>query len=742
MERGKEEKSLIGPDLHGIRGVGRGRLKIYLGWAPGVGKTRRALLDLRALSGQGVDVVLGWLEEKSRPDLVEIAEGLERIPPTVHLRSGTPIHELDLAAILNRRPATLFIDELAGNPGGKAEGQKLWQMVEDLLEEGISVITTLNGIQISALSGPASQILGHPVQETVPVEFVQRADELVLVDIPPAELLARIQAGGVFRKKAGERFLPGPFTEANLERLREMTLTFAAKVLDTRLTRQGGEKGIFERVTVLVSSHPESFRTLLAYGSTLARHLGGELFVLHLEKIPFWRRRSHASRTFLEDHRKAVSEAGGKLSVIHTRNIALTLWRFIERTRTTRIVLGHAGTLHPWRSSLVRSVLHHFPRIDVEVNLVPTIDFVMPDLEKPSQGPLEGMPAMDRERRGRFTLFLGAAAGIGKTYRMLQIARDRQEEGVRVVIGYLETHGRRETEAMARGLPILPRKRVPYRGLLLEELDVDAVLSVRPELVLIDELAHTNPSGFASDKRYKDVSRILATGIDVFSTLNVQHIESLNDLVELQTGIRVRETVPDGVVAMADDLVLVDLTPEELQKRLLEGKVYPAEKVEHSLENFFTVKNLTALREFAFTSVLRPGVGAGPYPVRGGILLIGVSSRPEDAALIRRGARLSERLGLRLVAFKIQQGERDEGGKPDGLEDLVGRLGGEFRVERSPSWEEHFIERCREIRPAMVLLGQSAWHPGTESTAEKIAKKLTSFPMLIVPLDIRAHRER
>ncbi|MDA8027406.1 MAG: histidine kinase [Nitrospiraceae bacterium] len=736
-----ESPSLAGEPLRGV-GVGRGRLKIYLGWAPGSGKTRRALLDIRAMAARGIDVAIGWLEDKGRPDLLDLARGLPVIAPRSGVWSGIPWADLDVGAILLRRPATLLVDELA-RTGPPPEAMPSWQTVERLLEEGISVVGTLNALHISELSGAASQILGYSVSEIVPVDFVRRADELVLVDLPPSELLQRIREGQVFgpEKEVSGR---SPFlSEVTLNRLRDMTLQFSAKVLDASLTRQGGEKGIYERVTVLVSEQPETFRILLDYGSALSRRLGGELLVLHLEPLPLWGRIFAPERALPDSFRTAVREAGGKLSVLRTRNMAFTLWRFIERTRTTRVVLGHAGTLHPWRKSLVRSVLRHFPRIDVEVTLVPTLNPVVPDPGRNRSGvrPLGPLPGLGEGHAGRFTLFLGAAAGIGKTYRMLQEAREKLGEGRRVMVGFLETHGRTETESMARGLPVIARKRVSYRGLLLEEMDLDAILSARPEIVLVDELAHTNPPGFPLRKRYQDVLRILSAGIDVFSTLNVQHIESLNDLVELQTGIRVRETVPDSVVAMADDLVLVDLTAEELQRRLLEGKVYPPEKIESSLENFFTTKNLTALREFALTSALRSESTAEGIVLRGGRVLAGVSARPEDLALVRRGARISERLNLDLVVLSVRTSQGEGTEETRRISELVQSFGGEFRTETGPSWEETFVMACQKMRPALVLLGQSAWRPGFESTAEKIARRLTSFPLLIIPLDIRDHRQ-
>jgi two-component system sensor histidine kinase KdpD len=202
-----------------------------------------------------------------------------------------------------------------------------------------------------------------------------------------------------------------------------------------------------------------------------------------------------------------------------------------------------------------------------------------------------------------YKIFLGMAAGVGKTYRMLAEAQARAEAGRDVVVGLLETHGRAETAALAEGLEVVPRRRVPYRGVSLEELDLPALLRRAPELCLVDELAHTNAPGLEHPKRYEDVADVVAGGIDVFSTMNVQHLESLNDQVAELTGVRVRETVPDDVLGRADEVVLVDLPPADLIARLRDGKVYPAARVPTALEGFFRIENLRALREVALRAL-------------------------------------------------------------------------------------------------------------------------------------------
>jgi two-component system sensor histidine kinase KdpD len=207
--------------------------------------------------------------------------------------------------------------------------------------------------------------------------------------------------------------------------------------------------------------------------------------------------------------------------------------------------------------------------------------------------------AATRAEQTRFRVFVGAAPGVGKTYAMLEAARERQREGVDVVVGVVETHGRAETQALLEGLEVVAKKRVDYRGQVLEEMDLDAILARRPAIVLVDELAHTNAPGSRHPKRYSDVEELLDAGIEVYSTVNIQHLESLNDVVARITGIRVRETIPDGILERADDIKLVDLPPEDLIKRLHEGKVYIPEQAQRAVENYFKPGNLTALRELA-----------------------------------------------------------------------------------------------------------------------------------------------
>jgi two-component system sensor histidine kinase KdpD len=277
-----------------------------------------------------------------------------------------------------------------------------------------------------------------------------------------------------------------------------------------------------------------------------------------------------------------------------------------------------------------------------------------PDDHRPSPEALLEAARREETRVGKLRIFVGAAPGVGKTYEMLQQARARKKDGYDVVIGVVETHGRKETEALLEGLEVVPRRRVQYKAQWLEEMDLDAVIARRPQIVLVDELAHTNAPGSRHPKRYLDVEELMSRGIDVYTTVNIQHIESLNDVVAQITHVRVRETVPDSVFDRAEAVELVDLTPDDLIQRLKEGKVYVPKQAERALTNFFSPANLTALRELALRRTaervdeqllaeMQARAIRGPWAA-GERILVCISEDPRAAGLVRYAKRLADRL--------------------------------------------------------------------------------------------------
>jgi two-component system sensor histidine kinase KdpD len=284
--------------------------------------------------------------------------------------------------------------------------------------------------------------------------------------------------------------------------------------------------------------------------------------------------------------------------------------------------------------------------------------------KRPSPEALLEVARQEEGRHGKLRVFVGAAPGVGKTYAMLETARARKRDGYDIVVGVVETHGRKETQALLGGLEVVPRQRVEYKGRWLEEMDLDAIIARHPQIVLVDELAHTNASGSRHPKRYLDVEELLQQGIDVYTTVNIQHFESLNDVIAQITRVRVRETVPDSVFDRADAVELVDITPDDLIQRLKEGKVYIPKQAERALEHFFSPANLTALRELALRRTaervdeqLRTQMQAraiqGPWAA-GERILICVSEDPRAAGLVRYAKRLADRLHAPWTALYVE----------------------------------------------------------------------------------------
>ena len=382
-----------------------------------------------------------------------------------------------------------------------------------------------------------------------------------------------------------------------------------------------------------------------------------------------------------------------------------------------------------------------------------------PDL--PAAGDRARAAAEFRPVRGRHKVFLGMAAGVGKTYRMLQEAQADAEGGRDVVIGYLEPHRRPATAAQAAGLEVVPRRRVVYRDMALEEMDLPAILARKPELCLIDELAHTNAPEVEHAKRYEDVRDVLDAGIDVSSTLNVQHLESLNDQITELTGTRVRETLPDGILGEADEVVLIDVTPEALIERLRAGKVYPGERIESALNNFFKLENLAALREVALRQVAedveakrlvfdnvparndddRMLESAAPQAV-GERLLALVKPTPKSQRVVRRAWRSAQRLQGELDILWVSTREPDEQEREqlEALRRLATVLGAHLLIERGDDVAETVCRVAAERGTTYVLMGT----PKPRNALRRLTQPALPFRLieLLPGVDLRIVADR
>ena len=360
-----------------------------------------------------------------------------------------------------------------------------------------------------------------------------------------------------------------------------------------------------------------------------------------------------------------------------------------------------------------------------------------------------------RSHRGRFKIYIGMIAGVGKTYRMLQDAREMLRQGTDVRIGYVETHGRPDTVKALKGLPVIPRKKVFYKGKEMEEMDLDAILRVHPEIVIVDELAHSNVEGCRNAKRWQDVMELLNAGIHVLSAVNIQHIESLNDEVRQMVGIQVKERIPDCVLQEADEVVNIDLTAEELVERLKAGKIYAKDKIQMALDHFFNTSNILQLRELALKEVaLRVGKKVAdevrPQERRvNGVarLVVCVSSNSETQQhIIRKAARVADMHNAEWIALYVQTSDEQTDRIPLDAQrhlmshlELVMQLGGQVQQVVSDNVAQVIADVCREQHATLLCMGQpSLAFPRLLMRAGRYQKLLAELKRMGVDLIIFA----
>lgn len=596
-----------------LRELGRRvRLVVYVASAPGAGKTRRLLDDGRRFQAAGKRVAIGWIETKRRPELELAAAGLPRIPPRHVIIGSAAFEEFDYEAALRQRPDVLLLDELAHDNLNGAVHAKRWQDALALREAGISVIGAFNIAHLETVAPTAEALLGYPVREIVPLSFLQSADDVIALDVSPRLLRSRVQAGKIVNEQDIDRALNGVFKEQTLYMLRELML----RTLDT-LTLPAIKAGLSSTAAAFVYPKIDA-APFLRRAAAVAHALDLALEVVPTEGV---------DAAPLEP---LVRELGGEIF----RETADPATAAQEALSPALVAIPHGK---------VAAKLANSPsRCDVFIVGAGQTYLV----ENPARSPYSST-AGDRLRMGygKLTVYLGAAAGSGKTYAMLDRAHQLQDEGIDVVGGFVETHGRKETAALLDGLTVLPPKTITANGKTYKEFDRDALIARHPQVALIDELAHTNAPGSVAPKRFYDVLAVLRAGIDVITTLNIQHLEGLGDTVRRLTGTIVRETLPDGILPLADDVILIDVTPDTLRQRLREGKIYPLERVDAALSNFFRAENLVALRELAIREALRARFRERiPSPFER--ILLTIASRTAEIPMISRAGRIAARLGI------------------------------------------------------------------------------------------------
>lgn len=694
--------------LLSISKLHRGSLKIYIGAVSGSGKTYHMLREGHNLKGQGIDVVICAVSTLQRPETVEQLGDLERVPSIHWMKNGVEQKDLNLEALLERNPEVVLVDGLAHQNREGAQFPTRLEDIKYLLSHDISVISTVNVYELEGTMEVAHKLTGIEVGHCVPSDTLELADEVRLIDATPETILTRLGEGHLKGNRDTALFKRG-----NLGVLRELALRLVAEdvndSLEAHREQMGfqGPSGATERILVTTQYHWNG-SIYVRRGQQIAKRLNGDLHVVTLRKQG--KSLTKEAAAFRRSIMKLVEKVGGKfeeLPLTYRRCIPRILVDYANANHVTRIVLGHSKQTK-WQTliqgSVINGVLKRTKNIDVFLvadrasqegeRILPAHIHTPKEPYKYRRLSKQEVEAkIEKIRRGRFKVYIGAAPGVGKTYTMLREGNDLLKKGIDVKIGLLETHGRKETTQQVGDLDIVPRALNQYQGVRLEEMDTEAIIRLRPEVVLVDELAHTNVPGSKNKKRYEDVLEILEAGISVISTVNVQHLESLNDAVEHITGIRVRETVPDSILRTADEVQLIDVAPEALQLRMRDGKIYAMVKVDQALNNFFKTGNLIALRELALREIAddvderlesmeRKNSLRGPWRRKEAIYVC-VTEISQADRLIRRGFRIAHRLKAAWHVSFIAARQSDEEWKTklEILEKLTSRLGGEFSYQ-------------------------------------------------------------
>jgi two-component system sensor histidine kinase KdpD len=592
------------------------RLTIYLASAPGAGKTYRLLTDAMFQRRMGRRVAIGWIETKERPGLDDLARDLPRIPMKTYTANGSTFSDFDVEAAIASEYETIVLDELAhSNPDGAVHAKR-WQDALALRAAGKSVLGAFNIQHLETVAPTAERIIGHPIREIVPLSLLKSADGVIALDVSSSVLESRLRSGRIVRSDDVDRAAQSVFRPANLQMLRELLL----HTVD-QLTVPVVSPAKTSTALALVSPDSPDVRPYLRRVAALAEGIDLALEVVMLDRTD--RDEVSAAARFYEGALIDTPErlVDGRLDEVKAAFVAVPNGEFA-------------------RKILVRA-------LDRDLYVVDPARPSAPGVVDAARHPY-GQTAGDRLRigYGKLTIYLGSVAGSGKTYAMLDRAHDLMAEGIDVVGALIETHGRVDTVAKMEGIEMLDR-------LPNGELDREAILARRPQVALIDELAHTNEPGSAFPKRFDDVIAVLRQGISVITTLNVQHLEGLGDAVERLTNTHVRETLPDSILELADDVIFIDVTPEVLRERLREGKIYPRERIEAALANFFRVENLAALRELTVRELMharRERRHAPPFAR----IVLGVRARERDVVLIERMARLAMRLSIELLVVHVQ----------------------------------------------------------------------------------------
>jgi two-component system sensor histidine kinase KdpD len=700
----------------------RGRLRVYLGAAPGSGKTFAMLREGRERLSAGEDVVVGFVETHGRPRTVEAVGRLEVVPRLRVPCRGTVLEEMDLEAVLRRHPRVALVDELAHTNAVGVRHPQRWKDVEALRDAGVDVITTLDVQHVESVKDLAEHITGIPVRETIPDRVLDGADEVHFIDIAPEALRKRMRHGNIYAADTVDVALRNFFRPGNLAALREIALRLVVR-------SSGDGRGEVSRppqdVLVAVSGTASS-EGLIRRGMRIARGSGGLCTAVMVV------RSAEAAQEAVERTRALTELLQCSLIVRESSDVNATVLELARELDSRHLVLGESLQRPPlWRrmrKSLLERILEELPGVDVHV------------IARVEGGRRDQPPAPRREEqrrtagdllreltpqgRGALRVYLGYARGCGTTTAMLEEGRRRRERGTDVVVAAVDTSGRPECEGALTGLELIGgRSEAADRG----RLEVVSVLRRNPAVVCIDDLAGAADDGLI---RAEAVTRILDAGITVLATLHVTDLRStaaaMGDLLGRRSDARL---VDDAVLDLADEVELVDVVPSVLDERLRRGDIVPPAEMATALQREFRPELLTSLRTIAFRIVaehtdrrlvayMHERSIERPWEARARIMAC-IPPRPHLENLIRRAARLAGSLDgeFRVVTVRTAERTDEEKAQLQSYRDLTAELGGEFVTLRDPDAARAIATYAREILATEILLSRGRerghWSRGT-----------------------------
>ncbi|MFD2114527.1 histidine kinase [Paenibacillus yanchengensis] len=725
--------------LQSLAKLRRGKLKIFIGAVSGTGKTYQLLQEAQELKQQNIDVVWAALGRSIEGVALPLQQ-LEQIAGKEWIDEVQgQQYDLDIAALLHRHPEVVLVDGLAHANQPNEKFAERWEDVLYLLEQGISVITTVNIYELDAVAELAVSWINIVPTAIVPTAILELADDIQLLDGSAETILLRWKENS---QQTSREWLE----HKKIEKLRELALRLVAEDVNDSLEKfrkqQGlsSVRGISEHILVAVQYYWNS-SIHIRRGQQMARRLGGDLSVVHF---------AVANRKLLKEalaFKKSTLALVQKLEatfeevvVASPRRLAEEFVQYAQARHITRIVIGHSKR-SSWKEkitgTLATRLMKRMTGSDIDLYIVADRseagERILPTRRQPVKAQsfrrlseLEVKKEALKLHKGRLKIYVGAAPGVGKTFAMLREGNRLLQQGIQVAIGLLETHGRKETYDQIEKLTIIPRRKEQYHGIQLEELDVAAIIANNPEVVLIDELAHANMPFSHHKKRYEDILQLIDAGISVITTINIQHIESLHDAVERLTGVDVRETVPDYILQLADEIELIDIPPKKLQERMRNGKIYEQHKVEQALYHFFRLENLIALRELALREVAddvderlegweRTEATAAEWKGEETIV-VGVTMSAEAEWLIRRGFRIAHRLKADWFVVYMNDGNRrkqttqvEQTKRCEQLAAMTKRLGGHFVVVNMKLQKEKvllLLEKANEVTATQMIIGQ------------------------------------